>query len=428
MTAERCARAVSKVQCHSTESEGIDEIPEVTNPLSIKLCLFCGITTRPLDVRRCWADNWGNGINFRLPAEYDVRPELTVSESDRIWSEVTRQKIAGYLWAKDLLLIQDMVKNVNFTSGPDDLDNALTDAGVSNVATLRQNIEALWTSLETSGYRLYIYPDELRAGIIELDKWLDYYVRDVRGHIAGAIVTMVPKFRPARPSDTVRKAPPRIVRGVEAVVDRYEYSPSVRQSIVNIAVTLISEELGKSARRARSYLQVFQDVTATFRSYQIYPRTLDDTEVVPTTPSLMKVSPSETPPVELVTVPPSTVTLPRSSHAGTRPSERSAPVHRILELYVRTAEAIPSELVDAKTLRDWEAHIAKEYGSFIRIPVTETIYFEGLVEEVPLNIYRISVGQDLDKSHLVLDCAGWARRLHINVIGISLYRAELAAF
>ena len=404
----------------------------MTNPPSLKFCLFCGVRIRPLDARRCWADNWGEGINSRLPAEYDVRPELTLAEIVRFWSEVTRQRNAGYLWAKDLLIIEERDRNWSFTSRPDDLDNALTDAGVSNVATLRQNIEALWTSLETSGYRLYIYPDELRAGIIELDKWLDYYARDVRGHIARALVTMIPKFRPARPSDAAQKALPRIVRGVEAVVDRYEYTPSVRQSIINIAETLISEELAKSARRARSYLQVFQEVTATFRSCQIYPRTLDDTEVIPSTPSLMKVAAPETPPVVPVAVSPSTATLPRSGDAGIRSSERSAPVHKILELYVSTTKAMPPELVDAKTLRDWEAHLAQEFGRFIRITATETAYFEfeglDVVEEVPLNIYRISVGQDLDMSHLILDCADWAKRLHINAIGISLYSAEVAAF
>ena len=138
--------------------------------------------------------------------------------------------------------------------------------------------------METSGFRLYIYPDELRAGIIELDKWLDYYARDVRGHLARALVTMIQKFRPALPSDTVPKAPRRIVRGIKAVIDRYGYAPSVRQCVINIAEALVTEELAKSTRRARSYLQVFQDVTAAFRRRQIFPRTLNNAEIVPSTP------------------------------------------------------------------------------------------------------------------------------------------------
>ena len=100
---------------------------------------------------------------------------------------------------------------------------------------------------------------------------------------------------------------------------------------------------------------------------------------------------------------------------------------KILELYVSTT-TISSELVDAKTLRDWEAHLAQQFEAFIRIPATETIYLEGIVKESPCNIYRINVRQDLDKTQLVLDSVEWARRLKIFSIGISLYSAELAAF
>lgn len=217
-------------------------------------CLFCATSTRK---NHCWANNYGNGVRYELP-DYEVRPALSVQEYTLFWNGVEDGASRNYEWAHVLKKLKQYARESSFLSFPDELDFVFKELDLPSVPAFRSALSEAAKNCLFEQERYVLNSSIVQVGIIELDKWFEYFAPSVCGKIAQSLAFDFQKY-----AEGDKKA---IIARASAHFSRSRYlSDTLILALVETVRDLVVEELQHEPRYRRKAPAVLQEVLSKLR-------------------------------------------------------------------------------------------------------------------------------------------------------------------
>ena len=248
---------------HWAEKEGNQ--PVYTRP-TLTFCLFCGTITNHGD--GCDANEW-NDLD-RLPAEWEVRPNVTEEDHNRFWSAV-HQLAASEDPDLGRILLELKAKPLTerFSDfAPAEVDGHLKETGVGSLNSLRTELDRAWTLADKFQDDYVLDSQALVLGIQEIDNWLEWYLPTSRGHLAKTTHSLVRRY-PLGSLGRVRggdQAFNKIMKALLLVLKRYPYDDTQHRLARWIVEQLVRRD---HTGPARTMPELYQDLISAFRRKNI---------------------------------------------------------------------------------------------------------------------------------------------------------------
>lgn len=205
---------------------------------NMRFCLFCSAITNFGDV--CAANDYGDS---KLPVAWEARPEVTELDYNLFWESVHRLVASDEpKLGKMLLAVKKEPRTMDFDDVvPSELDDYLSEVEAGSLGELREELDSTWLKAHRFADDFVMNSDVLISGIEEIDKWLEWFLPTSRGHLAKAVHVLVRRF-PPRSVGNQGQALGRVMKGVNAVLNRYPYDAAKSRQVHDIARDLAMNE------------------------------------------------------------------------------------------------------------------------------------------------------------------------------------------